>query len=59
MDLMNRVFHKYWDQFVVVPIDDIHICSANRQEREEDQNIVMELWREKMVMWHLIRIHIV
>jgi hypothetical protein len=59
MDFMNRVFHKYLDQFVVVFIDDILIYSANRQEHEEELKMVMEVWREKMVMWYLIRIHIV
>jgi hypothetical protein len=27
MDMMNRVFHDYLDQFTVVFIDDILICS--------------------------------
>jgi hypothetical protein len=35
MDLMNRVFHKYLDRFVVVFIDDILIYSANHQDHEE------------------------
>jgi hypothetical protein len=26
IDLMNRVFHKYLDSFVVVFIDDILVC---------------------------------
>ena len=29
MDLMNRVFHPYLDQFVVVFIDDIQVCSKD------------------------------
>ena len=29
MDLMNRVFHPYLDQFVVVFIDDIMVCSKD------------------------------
>jgi hypothetical protein len=59
MDLMNRVFYKYLDQFVVVFVDDILIYSANRQEHEEHLKMVMEVLREKMVTWYLIRIHIV
>jgi hypothetical protein len=35
MDLMNRVFHKYLDQFVVVFIDDILIYSSNHHEHKE------------------------
>jgi hypothetical protein len=35
MDLMNRVFHKYLNLFVVVVIDDILVCSTNHQEHKE------------------------
>ena len=31
MDLMNRVFHPYLDQFVVVFIDDILVYSKDAQ----------------------------
>ena len=34
MDLMNRVFHLYLDQFVVVFIDDILVYSKDAQEHE-------------------------
>ena len=34
MDLMNRVFHPYLDQFVVVFIDDILVYSKDAQEHE-------------------------
>ena len=30
MDLMNRVFHEYLDQFVVVLIDDFLVYSKNK-----------------------------
>ena len=32
MDLMNRVFHLYLDQFVIVIIDDILVYSRNAEE---------------------------
>jgi hypothetical protein len=47
MDLMNRVFHKYLDSFVVVFIDDILIYSANHQEHEEHLKMVLDVLREK------------
>jgi hypothetical protein len=59
MDLINRVFYKYLDQFVVVFIDDILIYSANRQGHEEHLKMVMEVLRKKMVTSYHIRFHIV
>ena len=46
-DLMNRVFHHYLDQFVVVFIDDILVYSRNAQEREQHLRIVLHILREK------------
>ena len=34
MDLLNRVFQPYLDQFVIVFVDDILINSRSRQEHE-------------------------
>ena len=34
MDYMNRIFHDYLDQFVVVFIDDILVYSKSREEHE-------------------------
>ena len=46
MDLMNRVFRPYVDQFVVVFIDDILVYSKDAQEHEHHMRIVMEMLRE-------------
>ena len=35
IDLMNRVFYPYLDQFVVVFIDDILVYSKNEQKHEQ------------------------
>ena len=47
MDLMNRVFRPYVDQFVVVFIDDILVYSKDAQEHEQNLRIVLEMLREK------------
>jgi hypothetical protein len=47
MDLMNRVFHKYLDQFVVVFIDDILVYSATHEDHEEHLKTVLSILREK------------
>jgi hypothetical protein len=35
IDMMNRVFHNYLDQFTMVFIDDILIYSGTSEEHEE------------------------
>ena len=47
MDLMNRVFQPYLDQFVVVFIDDILVYSKDEQEHEQHLKIVLQTLREK------------
>ena len=47
MDLMNRVFRPYVDQFVVVFIDDILVYSKDAQEHEQHLKIVLQMLREK------------
>ena len=47
MDLMNRVFHPYMDQFVVVFIDDILVYSKDAQEHEQHLKIVLQILRER------------
>ncbi|XP_059658311.1 uncharacterized mitochondrial protein AtMg00860-like [Cornus florida] len=46
MDLMNRVFHDYLDQFVVVFVDDILIYSRTREDHEVHLSIVLQILRE-------------
>ena len=45
MDLMNRVFQPYLDQFVVVFVDDIMIYSQSEVEHEDHLSIVLQLLR--------------
>ena len=47
MDLMNRVFRTYVDQFVVVFIDDILVYSKDAHKHEQHLRIVLETLREK------------
>ena len=47
MDLMNKVFHPYLNQFVVVFIDDILVYSKDAQEHEQYLKIVLQILREK------------
>ena len=49
IDLMNRVFQPYLDQFVVVFIDDILVYSKNEEEHEQQLRIVLQTLREKQL----------
>ena len=49
MDLMNRVFHPYLDQFVMVFIDDILVYSKDAQKRELHLRIVLQILRENQL----------
>ena len=46
MDLMNRVFQPYLDQFVVVFVDDILLYSQSEVEHEDHLRIVLQLLRD-------------
>ncbi|XP_060969706.1 uncharacterized protein LOC133036944 [Cannabis sativa] len=46
MDLMNRVFKEYLDQFVIVFIDDILIYSKTAEEHEEHLRLTLQRLRE-------------
>ena len=47
MDLMNKVFKQYLDQFIVVFIDDILVYSWSIEENEYHLSIVLQTLRGK------------
>ena len=49
MDLMNRVFRPYVDQFFVVFIDDILVYSKNRKSHDTHLRVVLETLRKEQL----------
>ena len=49
MDLMNRVFRPYEDQFVVVFIDDILVYSQDRESHDAHLRVVLETLRKEQL----------
>ena len=49
MDLMNRIFHPYLDQFVIVFIDDILVYSKNAKEHVFHLRVVLQTLRERQL----------
>jgi len=47
IEYMNRIFHPYLDQFVVVFIDDILVYSKSEEEHSEHLRIVLQVLKEK------------
>ena len=47
MELMNRVFRSYVDQFVVVFIDDILVYSKDREDHDTHLLVVLETLRKE------------
>ena len=43
MDLMNRIFHAYLDQFLIVFVDDILIYSRSLEEHKQHLVTPLEL----------------
>ena len=46
MDLMNRVFKSFLDQFIVVFIDDILVYSPDETSHEEHLHLALQTLRE-------------
>ncbi|GMI64629.1 hypothetical protein HRI_000132200 [Hibiscus trionum] len=49
MDMMNRVFHEYLDQFLVVFIDDILVYSRTEKDRDKHLRIVLQALLENQL----------
>ena len=49
MDLMNRIFLPYLDQFVIVFIYDILIYSGSKEDHEEHLRVVLQILRENQL----------
>jgi hypothetical protein len=49
MDTMNRVFHDYLDQFIVVFIDDILIYSKTPEEHKKHLRKALERFRREQL----------
>ena len=49
MDLMNRVFRPYVDQFIVVIIDDILVYSKDRENHESHLRVVLKTLRKEQL----------
>ncbi|KAA3474134.1 DNA/RNA polymerases superfamily protein [Gossypium australe] len=49
MDIMNRVFQQFLDQFVVAFIDDILVYSKSEEEHDAHLRVVLQILREKQL----------
>ncbi|KAL5746198.1 hypothetical protein ACOSP7_027344 [Xanthoceras sorbifolium] len=49
MDLMNRIFRPYLDQFVVVFLDDILVYSQTAEDHDRHLRVVLQILREKQL----------
>ncbi|XP_052878944.1 uncharacterized protein LOC128285518 [Gossypium arboreum] len=56
MDLMNRIFQPYLDQFVVVFIDDILVYLKTETEHDEHLRTVLQILREKQLFGKLSKL---
>ena len=49
MDIMNRVFRSFLDQFFVVFIDDILVYSKDREDHDKHLRVVLETLRKEQL----------
>ena len=49
MDLLNRIYKDYLDQFIVVFVDDILVYSKTREEHEVHLRIALQILRENEI----------
>jgi hypothetical protein len=49
MNLMNKVFMEYLDQFVVIFIDDILVYSKNEETNEDHLKLVLQKLRDNQL----------
>ena len=49
MNLMNRVFKPYLDQFLVVFIDNILVYSKSREEYERHLSLILQTLKDKQL----------
>ena len=49
IDLMNRIFQPYLDQFVIVFIDGILIYSGSKEDHEDNLRVVLQILRENQL----------
>jgi hypothetical protein len=49
MNLMNKVFMEYLDQFLVVFIDDILVYSQNEEAHEDHLRLVLQEFRDNQL----------
>ena len=49
MDLMNRVFYPYLDQFVIVFIDDILEYSKNAEKQAFHLRVILQTLKERQL----------
>nr|GEY83926.1 retrotransposon protein, putative, Ty3-gypsy subclass [Tanacetum cinerariifolium] len=47
MDLMNRIFHKFLDKFVIVFIDDILVFSKSKEGHDDHLRTVLQTLRQE------------